>query len=166
MKSKKRENKSQKKKGGSVSDFFMNFVWIILVIGIISSGIWLYTSSLSTVSVFTTKTSGNNSYAKLLALERNPYPNLGECWKRQLEHYDIDMKHAKILQDKDNTINMKNYIIKTFEESLKNLGLYIMGNKSNNPGLGTFNSNNPGLGTFNHAYRQPQYENYNPNKII
>lgn len=154
MKNKKRENKSQKKKGGSISDFFMNLIWIILVIGIISSGIWLYMSSQSTVSVFTTKKSGDNSYAKLLALERNPYPNLNECWKKQLEHYDIDMKHAKILQDKDNTINMKNYIIKTFEETLKNLGLYIMDNKSNNPG-------------FNYGYAQPQsqYQNYNP-KII
>ena len=149
MKSKKRENKSQKKKGGSISDFFMNLIWIILVIGIISSGIWLYMSSQSTVSALTTKTSGNKSYSELLDLGIIPHSNLGQCWEKQLKHYDIDMK----LQENNYTIKMKDYIIKKLEDTLQNLGLY-MGNKSNNPG-------------FNYVYGQPQYQTYpNPNKII
>lgn len=149
MKNKKRENKTPKKRGGSISDLFMNLIWIILIIGIISSGIWLYMSSKSTVSAFTNKTSSDNSYGKLLALGIMPDSNMGQCWEKQLKHHDINMK----LQENNYTIKMKDYIIKKLEDTLQNLSLY-MGNKSNNPG-------------FNYGYGQPQYQTYpNPNKII
>ena len=138
MKNKKRENKSPKKRGGSISDFFTNMLFIILVVGIISFIIWLvYNNNNSNVSnvsnvskgFFTSNTNTKNSVAYNILLKNDipPCESLEKCWEKQYKNYtNIEkLKH---------TLVGNNVIINALQSALKSIGQVLFPQVQNKVG--------------------------------